>query len=156
MWAHGPTLCRAGEFDIFPTRHKIDLLSLNSCWVLTARATLLSHCLNSFLATQYSYFSTWLGQFILLILNLDNHKITMYFCRWPIFNCQLGLFPVRHEIIALFVMQLLSPFGSFFMENVMLDLMSSAYQGANMGLKFCGNSCLWRSFVQPAWKRINR
>lgn len=156
MSAHGPSLCHAGEFDVFPTRHKIDLLSCNSGWVLTARATVLSHCLNSILATQYSYFSTWLGQFILLILNLDNHKITMYFWRWPVFNCELGLIPVRHEVIALFVMQLLSPFGTFFMENVMLDLMLSAYQGANMGLKFCGNSYFCRSFIQPAWKRINR
>lgn len=34
------------------------------------------------------------------------------------------------------------------MENVMLDLMLSAYQGANMGLKFCGNSYGGHSYSQ--------
>lgn len=29
-------LCCAGEHDIFPMRHKIDILSLNDLWVLTA------------------------------------------------------------------------------------------------------------------------
>lgn len=94
-------------------RHKTDVLSLNSWWLLTARATLLSHWLNSILATQYSYYSTWLRQFILLVLNVDDPKIATYCCRWPIFDCQLGLVPVRCEVIAFFVMQLLSPLGNF-------------------------------------------
>lgn len=29
-------LCCVGELDIFPVRHKIDVLSLNDFWVLTA------------------------------------------------------------------------------------------------------------------------
>lgn len=135
-------LCCVGELDIFPVRHKIDVLSLNDFWVLTASDMIIIP-LAEFHSSNPVF--TWLRQFRLLVLNLYDHKIAIYCYRWPVFHCQLGLIPGRHKVIPLFVTQLLNPFGSFLCGKCDAAVMLSACEGANVGLKLHGNSYFCRS-----------